>query len=52
VVAPALADVSAVMAALREDSRRLRSEVAAAITRKRAPELAFVPATAPGGPDD
>jgi len=38
--------------ALRRDAPRLRSEVAAAITRKRAPELSFVPAIAAGGHDE
>jgi len=34
-----------VIIALRRESPRLRSEVAAAITRKRAPELSFIPAS-------
>ena len=35
--------------ALRRESPRLRAEVASAITRKRAPELSFVPAISGGG---
>lgn len=37
------------MSALRRDARRLRSEVAMAIARKRAPELTFIPAWLEGG---
>jgi ribosome-binding factor A len=37
---------------LRRDAARLRAEVAAAITRKRAPELSFIPAVLEGGHDD
>jgi ribosome-binding factor A len=37
--------------ALRRDTPRLRSEVAMAITRKRAPEFSFVPVYLDGGPD-
>lgn len=48
VVIPADRTVAEVMSALRREAPRLRSEVAAAITRKRAPELAFIPAL-PGG---
>jgi ribosome-binding factor A len=40
------------IAALRRDTARLRAEVAQAITRKRAPELSFIPAVADGGYDD
>ena len=40
------------MSALRRDASRLRSEVAMAITRKRAPELAFVPISMQGGSDE
>lgn len=40
------------MAALRLDAPRLRAEVAMAITRKRAPELFFVPAFPDGGADE
>lgn len=36
------------LGALRQDAPRLRSEVATAITRKRAPELSFVPALPTG----
>ncbi len=42
----AIADV---MSALRSETPRLRSEVAMAIARKRAPELAFIPAFLNGG---
>jgi ribosome-binding factor A len=44
VVIPASRSLTAVMASLRQDTPRLRSEVATAISRKRAPELSFVPA--------
>jgi ribosome-binding factor A len=44
--------VADAIGALRRDARRLRSEVAMAITRKRAPELSFVPAFPDGGNDD
>lgn len=37
------------MNALRRDASRLRSEVAMAIARKRAPELSFVPVSMQGG---
>jgi ribosome-binding factor A len=40
------------MSALRHDASRLRSEVAMAITRKRAPELSFVPVLLSGGNDE
>jgi ribosome-binding factor A len=40
------------MSALRRDASRLRSEVAMAITRKRAPELSFVPVIMGGGNDE
>lgn len=40
-----------VIGALRRDAPRLRSEVAMAITRKRAPELFFVPVVGGGGND-
>ena len=43
--------ITEALSALRRDVPRLRSEVAMAITRKRAPELSFVPAF-PGGGDD
>jgi ribosome-binding factor A len=44
VVIPPERSVPDALAALRRDAARLRSEVAMAITRKRAPELSFVPA--------
>lgn len=44
VVIPPDRSVADALAALRRDAPRLRSEVAMAITRKRAPELSFVPA--------
>jgi ribosome-binding factor A len=40
------------MSALRRDASRLRSEVAMAIDRKRAPELSFVPVSVQGGDDE
>lgn len=40
------------MDALRRDEARLRSEVAMAITRKRAPQLYFVPVCEEGGCDE
>lgn len=40
------------MSALRRDASRLRSEVAMAIARKRAPDLSFVPVSAQGGDDE
>ena len=42
VVVPAGRPVSEALAALRRDAPRLRTDVARAITRKRAPDLAFV----------
>jgi len=44
--------VADVMGALRRDALRLRSEVAMAITRKRAPELSFVPVFMGGDNDE
>lgn len=41
--------VAETMSALRRETPRLRTEVAQAIARKRAPELAFVPAILSGG---
>ncbi len=53
VVVPAEYSIGEVLRALRQDTPRLRSHVAMAITRKRAPELSFVPVIAPeGGRDD
>ena len=52
VVVPADRAVADALGALRRDLPRLRSEVAMAITRKRAPELSFVPACLDGGEDD
>jgi ribosome-binding factor A len=49
VVIPADCPAADVISALRRESPRLRSEVAAAITRKRAPELSFIPASPDGG---
>lgn len=48
VVIPADRPAADVISALRRESPRLRSEVAAAITRKRAPELSFIPASPEG----
>jgi ribosome-binding factor A len=52
VVIPAERPVNEALGALRRDAPRLRSEVALAITRKRAPELSFVPALPGGGEDE
>lgn len=52
VIAPPDRSLNDVLVALRRDTPRLRSEVAAAITRKRAPELSFVPAGPEGGDDE
>ena len=52
VLVPGGLQVTDVMIALGRETPRLRSEVAAAITRKRAPELCFVPACADGGDYD
>jgi ribosome-binding factor A len=52
VVIPAGCPVADAITALRRDAPRLRSEVAREITRKRAPELSFVPAFPEGGNDE
>jgi ribosome-binding factor A len=52
VIIPDDRPVNEVLSALREDAARLRSEVAMAVTRKRAPQLSFVPATPYGGEDE
>jgi ribosome-binding factor A len=52
VVVPPERPVAGSLNSLRRDARRLRSEVAAAITRKRVPELSFVPAAPDGGEDE
>lgn len=44
VIVPSGLSIAEVMHALSRETARLRSEVASAITRKRAPELCFVPA--------
>jgi ribosome-binding factor A len=44
--------VADAMSALRSDASRLRSEVAMAIARRRAPELFFVPVPVRGGDDE
>lgn len=44
--------ISEAMAWLRQNQPRLRTEVAMSIARKRAPELAFVPAFIAGGEND
>lgn len=44
VVVPADRPLADALSALRQDAPRLRTEVAMAITRKRAPELSFIPA--------
>jgi ribosome-binding factor A len=52
VIIPADRSVADAISALRRDTSRLRSEVAMAITRKRAPELSFVPVYPDGGDDE
>jgi ribosome-binding factor A len=52
VIVPADRPVNEALSALRRDAPGLRSEVAMAITRKRAPELSFVPAFPDGGEDE
>jgi ribosome-binding factor A len=52
VVVPANRSVTDALSSLRQDASRLRSEVAMTISRKRAPELSFVPTTPGGGDDD
>ena len=52
VVIPQGRGVAETLDTLRRDVTRLRSEVAMAITRKRAPELSFVPALPEGGRDE
>ena len=52
VVIPAGLSVVAAMAALGREAPGLRSEVASAISRKRAPELCFVPVYQDGGCDE
>lgn len=51
VVVPTDRSLRELLAALREETPRLRAEVAGAIHRKRAPELSFVPAGRVGGDD-
>jgi ribosome-binding factor A len=52
VVVPPECPIAEALTALRQDTPRLRSHVAMAITRKRAPELSFVPTIPEGGDDD
>jgi ribosome-binding factor A len=52
VVIPADRPVTEALSALRRDAPRLRTEVAMAIARKRAPELSFIPAFPDGGEDE
>ena len=52
VVVPPDRSVAETLSALRRDAAGLRSEVALASSRKRAPELSFVPVLAIGGDDD
>ena len=52
VLIPGSHHVADAMSALRRAGPRLRSEVAMAITRKRAPELSFVPVFGDGGNDE
>jgi hypothetical protein len=49
VIIPADRSLNEALSALRRDAPRLRSEVAMATTRKRAPELSFAPAFPGGG---
>jgi ribosome-binding factor A len=52
VVIPRNQPVAEALGGLRKAAPRLRSEVAMATARKRAPELSFVPAYPAGGDDD
>ena len=52
VVIPEGLPIADAIAALGREAPRLRSEVAMAITRKRAPELSFVPVIPYGGVDE
>jgi ribosome-binding factor A len=52
VVVPANRSVVEALSSLRQDAPRLRSEVAMTISRKRAPELSFIPTAPEGGGDD
>jgi ribosome-binding factor A len=52
VVVPAGLSIPDAMISLGRQTARLRSEVASTITRKRAPELCFMPASQEGGCDD
>jgi ribosome-binding factor A len=52
VVAPERQLLAEVLGHLRRETPRLRAQVARAITRKRAPELSFIPAVAGGDADD
>ncbi len=52
VVIPVDRPVTEALSALRRDAPRLRSEGAMTITRKRAPELSFVPALPDGAEDE
>ena len=52
VVVPGNRSVMDALTSLRHDAARLRSEVAMTISRKRAPELSFVPTTPGGGDND
>jgi ribosome-binding factor A len=52
VLIPVGSSVAVVMEALRRDAPHFRSDVAMAISRKRTPELCFVPAALDGGYDE
>lgn len=52
VLVPEKMPVAEVMAALRREGPRLRAEVASAITRKRVPDLCFVPVCVDGDDDE
>lgn len=49
VVVPQQCALAEVLGRLRREAPRLRAQVARVITRKRAPELSFIPATPGGG---
>jgi ribosome-binding factor A len=52
VVVPANRSVAEALGNLHKDAARLRSEVAMTISRKRAPELSFIPTAPERGTDD
>jgi ribosome-binding factor A len=52
VVVPEQRRLAEALGCLHREAPRLRADVARAITRKRAPELSFIPAAACGGADE